>query len=407
VLIVDDEREAAGEIMELLTSDSFMPCEITDDPFKALDIVEADRNISIIITDLKMPGMDGLQMIQKLRDRYNSNRDFAIIVITGHAGTEEAIKALQLGAMDFINKPISPELLLHAVSRASETLRLRRREIQFRQGLEHKVKERTREVSLLSDDLLSSNRKLRSLNLELSVSNRIKSEFLGMISHELRTPLNAILGLSELLAMASKERGDSEEHEYSNMISEAGFKLLSIVNMVLDLVDVNSGDLKLNIGEVHIEDVVGRVVGLLKPNAELSSIVLTTIKAESPIPMIQGDEKRLMQAISNIVDNSIRHSPSDTHVVVEVRDLVGEELSISVSDNGVGMTEMEVKAAREAFSQVEGGYTRSADGIGVGLTLANVFIELHGGRMNISSQKGEGTMVEMVIPGKSALPCQS
>ena len=379
---------------------------VTDDPFLAMDMIEADQDISIIITDLKMPGMDGLQMIQKLQDKYNCNREFAVIVITGHAGTKEAIKALQLGAMDFITKPISPDLLSHAVSRAVETLQLKKREIQFRERLEHKVEERTREVRLLSNDLLRSNRKLQSLNLELSTASRIKSEFLGMISHELRTPLTSILGFSELISMASEERGDPKEQEYSKIISEAGLKLLGIVNTVLDLVDVDSGDLKLNIEEVNMAGVIGRVVDLLKPNAESSSIALTSFIAESPAPMIQCDEKRVMQAIFNIVDNSIRHSPPNTTVVVEVLNL-GDELSISVTDDGLGMDDREVKVAREAFSQVKGGCSRRVGGIGVGLSLAYIFIELHGGRMNVSSQKGEGTTVEMVIPSQSTLLCQS
>ena len=104
LLIVDDERETAEEIAELLTFDSFMDCEITNDPFQAMDIVETDQDVSIIITDIKMPGLDGLQLIKKLLDRYNNDRYFAVIVVTGHAGTKEAIKALQLGAMAFITK---------------------------------------------------------------------------------------------------------------------------------------------------------------------------------------------------------------------------------------------------------------------------------------------------------------
>jgi signal transduction histidine kinase len=101
----------------------------------------------------------------------------------------------------------------------------------------------------------------------------------------------------------------------------------------------------------------------------------------------------------NIVDNSIRYSPSDTNVVVEVSSL-GEELNISVSDNGVGMNEVEVMAAREAFSQIESRVKRGSDGIGfgTGLAFANISIELHGGKMDISSRKGEGTMVKIVIP---------
>jgi FixJ family two-component response regulator len=132
-------------------------------------MIEADEGISIIVTDLKMPGQDGLTMVQELRDRYVNTRDLAVIVITGNAGTDEAIKALRLGAIDFITKPISPDHLLHAVGRAAETLQLRLFQKQFHEHLEYKVEERTQEARLLLDDLSSANQKLQSLNLELSL----------------------------------------------------------------------------------------------------------------------------------------------------------------------------------------------------------------------------------------------
>jgi FixJ family two-component response regulator len=342
LLIVDDEREAAEEIAELLTFNSFMECEITDDPFQAMDIVETDQDVSIIITDLKMPGLDGLQLIKRLRDRFSDNRDFAVIVITGHAGTKEAIKALQLGAIDFITKPVSPDHLLHAVGRADETLQLRKLEKQFCKHLVHNVEARTQEVRLLSDDLLRANRNLHSLNQNLSASNKIKSGFL------------CFLGFAELIAKTSAKKGDMEQHRYSKTISAEGFKLLRVINSMLDLVDDDSGNLKLNIAEVNMEDVVGRVIDLLKPRAAASSITLSTSIAKTLIPMIQGDEKRLVQAIYNIVDNSNRHSSPDTNVVVEVSNL-REEFSISVSDNRMGMNEVEVTAAIEAYKQIERG----------------------------------------------------
>jgi DNA-binding NtrC family response regulator len=167
VLIVDDEPAIAEEIAELLGFDGFSGCEIACDGNQAMDIIEAHDDIAIIITDLQMPGLDGLQMIQKLQSKYKSKRDFATIVITGHGGTKEAINALQLGAMDFINKPISSDQLLNAVSRASEILQLRKRDTESRQSLEHKVEERTQEVRMLSEDLLRSSRILESINLKL------------------------------------------------------------------------------------------------------------------------------------------------------------------------------------------------------------------------------------------------
>jgi signal transduction histidine kinase len=399
ILIVDDERHIAEEIAELLNFDDFMQCEIAGNAIQAMDMIEMDETISVIVTDVKMPGQDGLTMVHKLRNKYADTREFGVIVITGHAGTDEAIEALRLGAMDFITKPISPDHLLHAVGRAVEILQLRILQKQFHEHLEYKVEERTQEVRLLSDDLTSANQKLQSLNLELSASNRIKSEFLSMIKHELRTPLTPILGFAELIAISSEERGDMKEHKYSKKISKAGLKLLRTINTMLDLVDVDSGDINLSLGDVNLTDIVDRVIDVLKPKAESFSIQLSTVINEHPITIIQGDEKRLMQAIYNIMDNSIQHSPSDSHVVVEVRSL-DESLSVSVSDNGVGMNEEDLKIAREAFRQVEGGHKRTVNGIGLGLTLSNMFIELHGGKISISTEKGQGTKVEMIIPKK-------
>lgn len=231
VLVVDDELETAEEVAELLTLDGFTQCEIACNPLQAMDIVRNDQDISIIITDLKMPGMNGLQMIRRIQKSLDSDRELAVIVITGHAGTQEAIKALRLGAMDFITKPISPDRLLHAVGRAAETLQLRKLDKQFYEHLEFTVEERRQEVKLLSDDLLRSDRKLQALNLELSASNRVKSEFLTWISHELRT----------------------------------GNKLLRIITNILDLVTVDSGELKPRSVELDTADIAERVIEALGP----------------------------------------------------------------------------------------------------------------------------------------------
>jgi len=395
VLIVDDELHTAEEIAELLNFDNFMQCEIAGDAVQAINMIEADEDISVIVTDIKMPEQDGLTMFQTLLDIYADSRDFGVIVITGHAGTNEAIEALRLGAMDFITKPILPDLLLHAVGRASETIQLRNLQRKFHEHLEYKVEERTQEVRLLSDDLSSANQKLQSLNLELSASNRIKSEFLSLIKHELKTPLTSILGFAELIAISSKERGDIKEHDYSKKISKAGLKLLRTINTMLDIVDVDSGDLKLNLTEVDMKTIVDRVVEVLRPKAESSSIILSACAAGIEVPMIQGDEKRLMQAVYNIVDNSIQVSPSDTNIVVEVRSL-GETLSISTSNNVVAINEENNKASPADFKAVDGGNMSNIDTIGLGLTLANVFIELHRGKMLINTKTR--ALVEMIIP---------
>jgi len=290
VLVVDDEYEVAEEIAELLSFDDFTRCEIACDSAQALDIIRNDEDISIIITDIKMPGMDGLEMIQRLQKKLNDERELAVIVITGHAGTQEAIKALQLGAMDFITKPVSPDHLLHAVGRASETLQLRKLDKHFREHLEFTVEERTQKARLLSDDLLRANQKLQTLNLELSASNRVKSEFLAMISQELGKPLVPIIGFAELIAMSSQARGDLEEHRYCKKISKWSAKLLHNINTILELVDAGNGELELASEKVNIADMVQHVVEVPRPKAESASIAITILDDNDPIPTFQGDK---------------------------------------------------------------------------------------------------------------------
>ncbi|MFT5548501.1 MAG: DNA-binding NtrC family response regulator [Candidatus Azotimanducaceae bacterium] len=115
ILLVDDEHHMAEEISELLTFDNFMQCDIAGDAIQTMDMIEADEDILIIVTDLKMPSQNGLTKVQELRDRYVNTTDFAVIVITGNAESEEAIEAIRFEAMDFFTKPISSDHLSAAI----------------------------------------------------------------------------------------------------------------------------------------------------------------------------------------------------------------------------------------------------------------------------------------------------
>jgi DNA-binding NtrC family response regulator len=169
-LIVDDDLEVAEEMLDLLTSEDFLRCEIAEDEVRAMDIVKSDRDISIIITNLKMPGLDGLQIIEKLRDVWFRDRDFAIIVITDCDEPKKIIRALQLGAMEVVARPVSPDHLLQVVGRASAALHLR-------QLVKANLEARAHQIGLLSDDPLPSDRKLQSPALELVASHRTRHGF--------------------------------------------------------------------------------------------------------------------------------------------------------------------------------------------------------------------------------------
>ena len=395
VLVVDDEVAITEEAAEILTSEGFA-CDRASQSYTALEMVMDDPEIAVVVTDLKMPGMDGLEMIRKINETIPADRDLAVIVVTGYAGTAEAIEALRLGAMDFLIKPIDPDHLVHAVRRADETLKLRRLERHFQEQLKTEVGQRTAEVRKLASDLEEANVALTKRNRELAVANQVKGDFLALISHELRTPLNAVIGFSEIMAHDSETDGDGTEKEYNREIAAAGRKLLRIVNTIPELIDVDCGDLKLNKTPLDVTDLIGRVVEVLKPKADEKPITLT-VEAWQPLPAIDADANRIIQALCNVIENAIHFSPPGSEVRIGAI-ATDDGMVITVTDRGKGMTEEEIKIAGETFRQVDASAAKEVYGLGLGLPLARLFVELHGGDFEIESNPGAGTKVRMTLP---------
>lgn len=388
VLVVDDEPEIAEETAEMLVSAGHQ-CVVVSDYCKALDAVCADQDISILITDVKMPGMNGLEMVRTMNAAKASERDLEVIMISGQSGSNEVIEALRVGAMDFLAKPVSPDHLLQVVRSAAERIQSRQQERDLRAQLEHVALQSTAQIEVLSDNLLRANR-------EVLVSGRVKSEFLSLVSHELRTPLNAVIGFSDIITMSAKKDADSRDREYVELISMAGHDLLRSLNTILDLVDVNGGDVELLREDVDVTDVVESVKEAFRPKAAAASIILKA-KVEGSIPLVQTDHNRLTQAIGYLLDNAIRFSPENSRVFINLK-MEQDELVVQVVDEGIGMTADEISLARDDFRQVEGIMARQVQGLGLGLTLAGKFIDLHGGSLEIESSPGVGTVVTMSLP---------
>ncbi|MBT6276625.1 MAG: hybrid sensor histidine kinase/response regulator [Chromatiales bacterium] len=394
ILVVDDDIAITEEAAEILSDEGFA-CERAFDGHLALKMVLDNPDIGVVITDLKMPGMDGLELIRKINETIPADRDLAVIVVTGHAGTAEAVETLRLGAMDFLTKPIDPDHLVHATRRADETVKLRRLERLFNKRLKEDVAKRTAEAHALTVSLEQTNTMLEQRNRELAISNKVKTDFLALISHELRTPLNAVIGFSEIMALGSETGGNDTEKEYNREVAAAGRKLLRIVNTILELIDVDCGDMKLRKASIDINDMVGRVVEVLKPKADDKPITLK-VEAHQTLPAIDADANRVIQALGNVVENAIHFSPPGSDISIGAK-ATGDTVTITVTDRGKGMTEEEIKIAGEAFRQVDASAAKEVYGLGLGLPLARMFIELHGGALEIESNPCAGTTVRMSL----------
>jgi signal transduction histidine kinase len=395
ILVVDDEPEITKELAELFKHAGFT-VSVASDPGAAIALLKSNEDISVVIMDLRMPVMNGLEMIENINAELPPDRDVSTIVLTGQADTNQAIKALRLGASDFLCKPIDPDILIHATERAVESVRLKYLERDFRIQLEHQVLERTEEVQKLSSDLLDANDILTINNAKLEIASKVKSEFLKLISHELRTPLNAIIGFSDLMKMDFEKAANTKGIAFTKGILDAVNKLQSIINTILDLVDVGDGVVKLNKTSLNIKNLINRVVEASKPKADKAGVKIL-VKLENAPKFIYADSHRLTQVIGNILDNAIQFSAEFCTVVVAASG-DDNDITFTIVDQGIGMTDDQVKIAEEPFRQVDCSLSKTAYGMGLGITLSRLFVELHGGDLKIQSTYGEGTIVDIKIP---------
>jgi signal transduction histidine kinase len=246
-------------------------------------------------------------------------------------------------------------------------------------------------------------RSLETQLLEVSLArsseaNRAKSQFIANMSHELRTPLNAIIGFSEVIRdQILGPAATAEYRDYANDIHSAGEHLLKIINDVLDISKIEAGKLELNDGKIDVGEVIQSALKLINPTAVEKGITLST-EFSPDLPMLMADELRVRQILLNLLSNAVKFSkPGDTVVAgAALRD--DGALGLWVADHGIGMSEADIATAMEPFSQVESSFSRTHEGIGLGLPLVQGFITLHGGFVEFDSTPDVGTKVCVVFP---------
>jgi len=388
VLIVDDEVETTEEIACKLSTHGFS-CFIAHDATSALQVFADEPCISIVISDIRMPGMVGVELCRLLKSRYEGKRDLALLMVTGHAGIDEAIEALKVGVLDFLTKPLQPHQLVHAVRRADEHVRFLTLERDFKNRCRQEVQNKTEEIA-------AKNRALMLANERLAHASQAKTQFLRLISHELNTPLNQILGFAEMMETDGDSHELTSELEY---IKDAGFELHRKIGAILDMVALDAEEVELVISRTSVNTLISRVMNNCRSVFERSSLSVRQVLPDEEC-FIQADAGRLEQAMDYLIDNAVSFSSPGDKVSVIVACKSGT-CSISVHDQGAGMTADEMHFALEPFNQVDNSLTRKHAGIGVGLTLARCFAELHGGSLSIDSTPGKGAAVTLELPCKA------
>ncbi len=244
-----------------------------------------------------------------------------------------------------------------------------------------------------------SDAEIRRAKIQSDLANRAKSEFLSNMSHELRTPLNSIIGFSEMIK--NEVLGPIEQktyQEYARDIHESGRRLLKVINEILDISKIEVGERQLNEGIVNMEQVVGASLDML--SVKISNAHLSVSLALEGVPEVIGEELALKQIVLNLLSNAVKFTPEGGRITVSAHVGKNGRFHFSVTDTGIGLDEYEIKKALSPFGQMDNALSRSGSGTGLGLTLVDALVKIHGGEFELFSQKGIGTTATMILPAE-------
>lgn len=346
----------------------------------------------LILLDITMPDMDGFEICQKLKSNHTTC-NIPVIFITAISDTESKIKSFELGAVDYITKPFQQQEVL---ARVKTHLQLRK----LTQNLE-------KEVALKVLSLEQAKQTAEQAKQTAEEANRAKSQFLANMSHELRTPLNAILGITEGLQEKIFGSVNEQQKKALQTVESSGNHLLELINDVLDVAKIESGQLELNFSLTTVSSLCQASLGFIKQLAEKKRIKLE-MKLPQYLPELFVDERRIRQVLINLLNNAVKFTPDGGRISLEVQvnrqqfdpeaNKFKKFLRIAVVDTGIGIAKQNLKKIFQPFVQIDSSLNRHYQGTGLGLALVKRIVEHHGGQVGVTSEIGIGSCFTIDLP---------
>jgi len=367
---------------------------------KGIELVAA-KHPDVVLLDVVMPGMDGFEVCKRLKAD-NEMCDIPVVFLTAIKGDREhRIHALEVGAEAFIAKPIDEAELIAQIRAMVKIRKANADKRNENDRLNSLVYIRTRQLEKELEDRKQIMADLVTAKEHAEQSERLKSAFLANMSHEIRTPMNGILGFAELLELP--DLTGEEQQEYIRIIQNSGKRMLNIVNDIIDISKIESGVMKVKIGESNLNNQMANVYNILKHEAEAKHLMFSYVNEFAlNNAYIKSDKEKVYSILTNLVKNAIKYTDAGAiefgySLKAGTMEKVAE-LLFYVKDTGVGIPKERQVAIFERFIQADIADVHAREGAGLGLSITKAYVEMLGGKIWVESEEGKGSTFYFTIP---------
>ena len=366
ILVVDDEpgiRSGVARILRNFRVDyPFMEEAYDFEVFEAstgemgIEIIESNQP-DIILLDNKLPGIQGIEVLEYIKKKqYN----IIVAMITSYASLELAVKATTDGAYDFIPKPFTPQELKSSVENITKKIFLKKMTTRLQES-----------------------------------GKQVRFQFLSVLSHELKSPLNAIEGY---LKMIRERQLGGKIEDYNDVIERMQDRIRGMRTLILDLLDLTKAEtsqVKRNIVDTNINQIIRNAIDTMQPYSIQKEVTVTMKGLDNVV--IQADPNEMEIIMNNLISNSIKYNKEGGSVTCDVTD-EGDQIGISVSDTGIGMTEQEMGRLFQDFVRIKNEKTRNITGSGLGLSIVKKLVDSYKGKIGVSSTPDQGSTFKVSLP---------